>query len=225
MTTQLHGLAIAAAAGLAVNFCLNRIIETETARKFIIGHQGALHPIKISYYGAAFGWLSMLLYVFSASAGYWLFIASVSSFMISWICDGVDGKIARACGLATERGKKLDPLMDKLKYLPMLAVICVFGGMAWYIFLPLAAIDIGGQLLRGTTLMRRHASASATIAGKIKTNLINLYILSYYFLAAGHADTVSAPYGRPLYLFSFVLVVMAAWSVISKFSFAERTAE
>lgn len=78
-----------------------------------IGSHWFLHPNAICAWRVLIGLFGMLLY-FLAQQHFW----GMLLFSISAVLDGVDGLIARECELVTPFGEEIDPLCDKLTYLP-----------------------------------------------------------------------------------------------------------
>ena len=77
------------------------------------GRHWYLHPNAICAWRVVIGFAGILLY---SLAGYHFW--GILMFTISAVMDGVDGLIARNCDLVTPLGEEIDPLCDKLTYLP-----------------------------------------------------------------------------------------------------------
>ena len=90
-------------------------------------------------------------------------------FTIAAILDGVDGLVARRCDLITVRGESLDPLCDKLTYLPPLISFAHAGIITPLYVWVFVAIEFLGQFFARTVLEKFALSVSANNFGKIKT--------------------------------------------------------
>lgn len=83
---------------------------------------------------------------------------------ICWLGDLVDGKVARASGQVTEKGKWLDPCVDKFQFY---ACIFVFWNMLEATIFILFALDVASTLLRYYD--RSDGVQGAVSYGKYKT--------------------------------------------------------
>jgi CDP-diacylglycerol---serine O-phosphatidyltransferase len=66
-------------------------------------------------------------------------------FTFAAILDGVDGIVARSCDMSTKLGEWLDPLCDKLTYLPPLIAFAYLGIMSVPLVWDLVAVEVVGQ--------------------------------------------------------------------------------
>ena len=151
-------------------------------RAFIVRNRW-LHPNLICIYRLPMGVVSCLIWF----AGF-PFIAAV--FFSFWmITDMTDGTIARGCDLGTETGKWLDPLSDKMMYIPLLLLLTQISpanASEQYETLCLGAVilfivfDILSQLSR---LFVEKTAANSF--GKAKTMMIciTLVVVSFRFIA------------------------------------------
>ncbi len=89
-------------------------------------------------------------------------------FTFAAILDGVDGIVARKCDLGTEWGEWLDPMCDKLTYLPALIGFAYIGIISIKLIWILVAIELAGQLLARHILSLLKISGAANNFGKIK---------------------------------------------------------
>ncbi|MFP3929021.1 MAG: CDP-alcohol phosphatidyltransferase family protein, partial [Desulfobacteraceae bacterium] len=86
--------------------------------------------------------------------------------------DGVDGLVARECGLVTSFGEEIDPLCDKLTYLPPMGFFAYQGLLPVGAFWVLIVIEASGQFLVRYILKRfTRISLQANNFGKIKAVL------------------------------------------------------
>jgi CDP-diacylglycerol--serine O-phosphatidyltransferase len=113
------------------------------------------------------GLLGMLLY-FSAEQYFW----GILLFAISAVLDGVDGLVARECGLITPSGEEIDPLCDKMTYLPPMAFFAYQGLLAIGAIWTLIIIEFCGQFIVRYVIKRfTKFSVQANNFGKIKAVL------------------------------------------------------
>jgi CDP-diacylglycerol--serine O-phosphatidyltransferase len=93
-------------------------------------------------------------------------------FTVSAVLDGVDGLIARKCNLLTPLGEELDPLCDKLTYLPAMVFFSHQGLLNLNYILALIVIEACGQFLVRAIIKRFTTfSVSSNNFGKIKAVL------------------------------------------------------
>ena len=126
-----------------------------------------LHPNAICAWRVSIGLFATLLY-FTAEQYFW----GILFFAVSAVLDGVDGLVARKCGLVTPYGEEIDPLCDKVTYLPPLAFFAYQGlldiGAIWI----LVIIEFCGQFLVRYIIKRFTGfSVEANNFGKIKAVL------------------------------------------------------
>jgi len=89
-------------------------------------------------------------------------------FTFAAILDGVDGIVARNCNLISEWGEWLDPMCDKLTYLPPLIGFAYAGIISAKLVWFLVVIELAGQLLARHILSLIKFSGAANNFGKIK---------------------------------------------------------
>ena len=93
-------------------------------------------------------------------------------FTISTVMDGIDGLIARRCDLVTPFGEEIDPLCDKLTYLPPMFFFAYQGRLDWAAVWVLVIIELSGQFLVRYVIKRFTIfSVAANNFGKIKAVL------------------------------------------------------
>lgn len=145
-----------------------RLTRRPAVRDWIRAHP-ILHPNSISLVRIPMGVMTILLWTFFSPA------FAIVWFAFWMITDLTDGTIARNCGLATERGKWLDPLSDKCMVLPPLLFFAL--GPRIDAAPPLAAVvliiaaDVFGQTAR--LFVSRTA---ANLFGKAKTAMTTLLL-------------------------------------------------
>ncbi|NOR24973.1 MAG: phosphatidylserine synthase, partial [Desulforhopalus sp.] len=82
--------------------------------------------------------------------------------------DGVDGIVARSCNMITEWGEWLDPLCDKLTYLPPLIGFAYAGIISVKLVWALVVVELFGQFFARKILSLMSFSVAANNFGKIK---------------------------------------------------------
>jgi len=93
-------------------------------------------------------------------------------FTVSAVLDGVDGLIARRCDLITPFGEEIDPLCDKLTYLPPIVFFAYNGLLDMTAVWVLLIIEVSGQFLVRYIIKRfTQFSVAANNFGKIKAVL------------------------------------------------------
>ena len=109
-----------------------------------------------------------------ALVGFWLYFflgyqaIGILIFTFAAILDGVDGIVARNCNLISEWGEWLDPMCDKLTYLPPLIGFAYAGIISPKLVWFLVVIELAGQLLARHILSLIKFSGAANNFGKIK---------------------------------------------------------
>ncbi|MFO7981975.1 MAG: CDP-alcohol phosphatidyltransferase family protein [Desulfuromonadales bacterium] len=125
-----------------------------------------LHPNAISRARYPMGVVSVLLLHLGFPRTCFLF------FTFWMITDITDGDIARKCDLQTEEGETIDPLSDKLMYIPMLAYLSWSGWLSPYIFALFLLFDVSGQASRSVLNIK-----AANLFGKAKTFLVVVLLI------------------------------------------------
>ncbi len=131
--------------------------------EFIMSHQWLLHPNSICYWRTVMAVLGFGLYFFSPYQAVAIFI-----FTFAAILDGVDGVVARGCNLGSRWGEWLDPMCDKLTYLPPLFGFAYSGILSIKLVWTLTVIEFVGQFLARKLLSILRVSGAANNFGKIK---------------------------------------------------------
>jgi CDP-diacylglycerol--serine O-phosphatidyltransferase len=142
------------------------VLKTPRGRNFL-GKSWYFHPNSICIWRVIIGLLSTVLYfVFEQH------ILAVFLFTFSAFLDGVDGLIARSCDLVTPFGEEIDPLCDKLTYLPPLVFFAYHGLLSIPAVYALLIIEICGQFLVRYVIKRFTSfSVAANNFGKVKAVL------------------------------------------------------
>ena len=158
-------LVILIAAVIAVIFyyiCF-RLVRQKSVQNFILAHQSILHPNSICYERAI---MAIIAYLFYFYIGWQT--AAIIIFSIAAVLDGVDGLVARSCKLVSKWGEWLDPMCDKLTYLPPLIGFSSIGILSPKLVWTLVAVELAGQFLVRHVLDLLKFSGAANNFGKIK---------------------------------------------------------
>jgi CDP-diacylglycerol--serine O-phosphatidyltransferase len=164
---------VAGLIGTGFYLWFSRVVQRPAMQDYILSHQWLLHPNAICYWRAALALCGLVLYFF---VGYQSI--AIIIFTFAAILDGVDGVVARNCNMATTLGEWLDPMCDKLTYLPPLVGFAYVGIMSTKLVWILVAVELVGQFLARPVLSLIHYSVAANNFGKIKA--IICFILVIY---------------------------------------------
>jgi CDP-diacylglycerol--serine O-phosphatidyltransferase len=141
-------------------------LKSERARGYIGGHW-YFHPNAICVWRVFIGLSGMMLYFVSRQYAWGILL-----FTFSAVLDGVDGLIARRCNLVTPFGEEIDPLCDKLTYLPPMVFFAYQGLLDVTAIWALVIIETSGQfLVRYIIKQFTIFSVAANNFGKIKAVL------------------------------------------------------
>jgi len=154
---------VAASIGTGFYYWFSRMIHKKSTQEYILSHQWLLHPNAICYWRAAMALIAYVLYFFFAYQALAILI-----FTFAAILDGVDGVVARNCNLTSQWGEWLDPICDKLTYLPPLIGFAYAGIISTGLVWSLVAIECIGQFFARKILSLLHFSVAANNFGKIK---------------------------------------------------------
>ncbi len=157
-------ISCAALVGTGFYFWVAKSIKKESVRDYVMDNLWLCHPNAICYYRAVMALLSTVFYFFLG----WE-ITAIFLFSFAAILDGVDGIIARACNLVTPWGESLDPLCDKLTYLPPLVAFALQKQLSLQLVSSLVIIELCGQFFARPLLSLLKTSGAANNFGKIKT--------------------------------------------------------
>ena len=156
-------IAVSAAVGTIFFFWFSRAVKKPSMQDYIHSHQWLLYPNSICYWRAAMAVLGFVLYFFTPYQSAAIFI-----FTFAAILDGVDGVVARGCDLVSRWGEWLDPMCDKLTYLPALIGFAYAGIISIKLVWILVAIELVGQFFARRILTWIKFSGAANNFGKIK---------------------------------------------------------
>jgi len=156
-------IVISAVIGTAFFIWFSQAVKKKSMQEYIMSHQWLLHPNSICYWRTAMAVFGFFLYFFTPYQGIAIF-----TFTFAAILDGVDGVVARGCNLGSRFGEWLDPLCDKLTYLPALIGFAYTGIISIKMVWILVAIEFVGQFFARQILARIRISGAANNFGKIK---------------------------------------------------------
>lgn len=201
-------LIIIAAGSIGSGFYLwfSWMVRKPVMRDYIATHQWLLHPNSICYWRTVLALLGFALYF---SAGYQAL--AIFIFTFAAILDGVDGVVARSCDMATTWGETLDPLCDKLTYLPPLVGFAYLGIISIKFVWILVGIELAGQFLARYVLTVIKYSVAANNFGKIKA-ILCFSLVIYCALLDGNTGVLDM--GDEVLV---ACLILSAASVICKF--------
>lgn len=150
----------------AERFAVSWFLRTPSQIAWVRRHRW-LHPNAISRARYPMGFVSVFLLYLGFPRASFLF------FTFWMISDITDGDIARKCDLYTEEGETIDPLSDKLMYLPMLAYLTWTGWLDPLLFGLFLAFDVIGQASRSFIKVK-----AANLFGKAKTFLVVVLLIA-----------------------------------------------
>ncbi len=149
----------------AERFAVYRYVRTP-AQIAWVRRQAWLHPNFISRARYPMGFVSVALLHLGFPRLSFLF------FTFWMITDITDGEIARRCDLYTPEGETIDPLSDKLMYLPMLVYLSWKGWLDPMLVGLFATFDVIGQFSRYFIKVK-----AANLFGKAKTFLVVVLLI------------------------------------------------
>lgn len=156
------------------------LLKTRRGKDYF-GRYWYLHPNAVCIWRVIIGLSATLLYFLAAQHELGILL-----FTISAMLDGVDGLIARECDLITSFGEELDPLCDKLTYLPPLLFFAYLGMLNIAAMWALVIIEASGQFLVRYIIKRfTKFSVAANNFGKIKAVLCFALIIYCSILDRG----------------------------------------
>lgn len=111
-------IAASALSGTIFFYWCSRMVRRESVQGIIHSYQWLLYPNAICYWRALMAIVAYILYFHMGYEN-----LAIPIFTFAAILDGVDGLVARNCNLVSRWGEWLDPMCDKLTYLPPLSVL------------------------------------------------------------------------------------------------------
>jgi len=176
-------------------------LQNRHAREYFSRHW-YYHPNFICVWRVPIGLAGILLY-FLLHQHFW----GILLFSISAVSDGIDGLLARSLDLITPVGEEIDPLCDKLTYLPAMLFFAYHGRLDIDLVWIFVAIEAVGQFIVRYVLKRfTHFSVGANNFGKIKAVLCFTLIIYCAVLE----DTVHLPNFTTQMLMTCILLSIAS---------------
>jgi CDP-diacylglycerol--serine O-phosphatidyltransferase len=126
--------------------------------------------------------------------------------------DAADGMVAKTCDLITEKGKWLDPLCDKITYLPPIIYFGWERSLPWGWVMAFVFLELFGQFAVRRLLDYRGLSGAANYFGKIKASIAFCFFPYLHLLQSGEKALPNIS-GELI----MVAIVLAAASIIFKF--------
>ncbi|HID71026.1 MAG TPA: phosphatidylserine synthase [Desulfobacterales bacterium] len=197
---------LSAAIALGFYFLCIILVRKSSVQKYILSHENLLHPNAICYWRTAIAFVAYLFYFFLG-----LQTLAIIIFSIAAVLDGVDGLVARSCDLVSEWGKWLDPMCDKLTYLPPMIGFAYIGILQPKLVWILVAIELVGQFLVRHVLALLKLSGAANNFGKIKA-IICFALVVFCSLLDKKPDVINM--GDEVLI---ACIVLASASIVFKF--------
>ncbi len=196
----------AAAIALVFYYWCFRMVRRKSVQEYILTHQQILHPNAICYWRAAMAIIAYLLYFFSSFQ-----TPAIILFSLAAVLDGVDGLVARNCNLVSTWGEWLDPMCDKLTYLPPLIGFAYTGILSSRLVWMLVALELAGQFLVRHVLKLIQSSGAANNFGKIKA-IICFALVVYCTLLDKNPHVINI--GDEILI---ACIILASASIVFKF--------
>ena len=156
-------IAASALVGTGFYYWFSSMINKRSIRTFIGANLWLMHPNAICYWRAAMALGGLIFYFFTDFQA-----LAIVIFTFAAILDGVDGIVARNCDMVTEWGEWLDPMCDKLTYLPPLIGFAYAGILSITLVWIMVAVELIGQFFARKILALFSFSVAANNFGKIK---------------------------------------------------------
>jgi CDP-diacylglycerol---serine O-phosphatidyltransferase len=182
------------------------MLKKKAMQEYVFSHQWLLHPNSICYWRTAMAMVGFFLYFWTTFQS-----AAIIIFTFAAILDGVDGLVARGCNLVSRLGEWLDPLCDKLTYLPPLLGFAYTGIISVKLVWILVGIEVFGQFAARRLLGLMKSSGAANNFGKIKA-IICFALVIFCALVDANPDVVHM--GDQILL---SCIVLSAASIVFKF--------
>jgi CDP-diacylglycerol--serine O-phosphatidyltransferase len=201
-------LVICVAAGIGTGFYywFSRMLKKQRMQEYVMAHQWLLHPNAICYWRTGMAMIGFVLYFWTSFQS-----AAIIIFTFAAILDGVDGLVARGCNLVSRLGEWLDPLCDKLTYLPPLLGFAYAGIISVKLMWILVGIELFGQFAARRLLSMMKWSGAANNFGKIKAIICFALMI---FCALVDANPHIIHIGNQILL---ACVVLSGASIVFKF--------
>ena len=199
-------ISLAATIGTSFYFWFSRMVKGQPMRDYIRANLWLLHPNAICYWRASMAVAAFFLYFTTDFQSIAILI-----FTFAAILDGVDGVVARECNLGTKWGEWLDPMCDKLTYLPPLIGFAYIGILSIQLVWILVAVELFGQFFARHILNLLKTSGAANNFGKIKAIICFALVI---FCALLDANPEVIDLGNEILI---ACIILSSASVVFKF--------
>lgn len=199
-------ICIAAALGTGFYYWFSWMLKKNRIQDYVFSHPWLLHPNAICYWRTGMAMAGFFLYFWTDYQS-----AAIIIFTFAAILDGVDGLVARGCNLVSRLGEWLDPLCDKLTYLPPLLGFAYTGIISVKLVWILVGIEIFGQFAARKLLTLMKTSGAANNFGKIKAIICFALVI---FCALVDANPHIIHMGNQILL---ACVILSGASIVFKF--------
>jgi CDP-diacylglycerol--serine O-phosphatidyltransferase len=199
-------IAVAALIGTGFYYWFAWMIKKNSMQEFIQSHLWLMHPNAICYWRTVMALLGFILYFLMDYQAIAIII-----FTFAAILDGVDGIVARNCDMVTEWGEWLDPMCDKLTYLPPLIGFAYAGILSVELVWIMVAVELFGQFFARKILALLSHSVAANNFGKIKAIICFALVI---FCALLDENPTFINMGNEVLM---ACIVLSAASVVFKF--------
>ncbi|MEH0020968.1 MAG: CDP-alcohol phosphatidyltransferase family protein [Desulfobacter sp.] len=194
------------AVGTLFFFWFSRAVKKQYMQDYIFSHQWLMSPNAICYWRTALAGLGFVLYFFFPYQS-----AAIVIFTFAAILDGADGVVARGCNLVSSWGEWLDPMCDKLTYLPPMIGFAYTGILSVDLVWILVGLEFAGQFFARKILTWLKVSGAANNFGKIKA-IICFALVILCALVDANPDMLNIADGVLM-----GCIILAAASIIFKF--------
>lgn len=199
-------ICVGAAIGTGFYYWFAWMLKKKAMQDYVMTHQWLLHPNAICYWRTGMAMIGLFLYFWTGFQS-----AAIIIFTFAAILDGVDGLVARKCDLVSRLGEWLDPLCDKLTYLPPLLGFAYSGIISVKLVWILVVIEVFGQFGARRLLRMMKTSGAANNFGKIKA-IICFALVIFCALVDANPDVIHL--GNQILL---ACIVLSAASIVFKF--------
>jgi CDP-diacylglycerol---serine O-phosphatidyltransferase len=199
-------ICVGAAIGTGFYYWSAWMLKKKAMQDYVMTHQWLLHPNAICYWRTGMAMIGFFLYFWTGFQS-----AAIIIFTFAAILDGVDGLVARQCDLVSRLGEWLDPLCDKLTYLPPLVGFAYSGIISVKLVWILVVIEVFGQFGARRLLRMMKTSGAANNFGKIKA-IICFALVIFCALVDANPDVIHL--GNQILL---ACIVLSAASIVFKF--------
>lgn len=199
-------ICVGAALGTGFYYWFAWMLKKKAMQDYVMTHQWLLHPNAICYWRTGMAMIGFFLYFWTGFQS-----AAIIIFTFAAILDGVDGLVARKCDLVSRLGEWLDPLCDKLTYLPPLLGFAYAGIISVKLVWILVVIEVFGQFGARRLLRMMKTSGAANNFGKIKA-IICFALVIFCALVDANPDVIHL--GNQILL---ACIVLSAASIVFKF--------